>query len=230
LLSKHGFEISLTGGIRADSVDEELAETIKRNNVSPVVVGVENGDPETFDYVCKGESLEDIENALKILRSHGIFTIATMVIGLMHTTPLSTTRSIQFLRRLKVRGHWQIAIPFPGTALYTWAAEKGQFLYDYSHFAAEGMSQSSISFPPPVCFDTPEYTAAERLEDYQRANFMTGNYYFLYNETEPIYRVCARLIRLLIRYDLKNICVHTLGLARVIVVLLSIRWRKAGLA
>jgi len=226
LLSKHGFEISLTGGIRADSVDEELARIIKKNNVSPVVVGVENADPDTFDYVQKGESLEEIERGLKILSANGIYTIATMVIGLINTTPESTVRSINFLRRLGVRGHWQIAIPFPGSALYKWACDNGRLFYDYSRFASEGMSQSSITFPPPVCFDTAQYKAAERLEDYQMANFMTGNYNFLYNESEPIRRVIARFLRLIVKYDIKRIWIHSIGLAKTCLILLFLKWKK----
>jgi len=231
LLSSHGFEISLTNGIRADTVDEELVKMLRKNKVSPVVIGVENADPDTFEYVSKGESLAEIEQALKLLRANGIFVIATMIIGLIKTTTVSTNRSIQFLKRIGVEGHWMIALPFPGTKLFNWAHENGRLLYDYSRFAGEGITQSMVSFPPPVCFDTTEYQAAQRLEDYKRANLITGNYYFLYNESEPLFRIIARLIFMIIKYDIKRIGIHALGIAKVFLLLLSVKWvrRKNGI-
>ncbi len=226
LLARHGFEIALTGGIRADAVDEELAKTLKKYNVSPVVVGVENGDPDTFEYVSKGETLEEIEHSLKILRENDIFVIATMVIGLINTTTESTTRSIKFLRKLGVRGHWQIAVPIPGTNLYKWAHEHGRIIYDYSLFAKEGFRLSTISYPPPVCFDTLDYPAEKRLEDFQRANLMTWNYNFLYTESEPLHQIIARLTKLIIKYDANKIGIHTLKMAKVLGVLIRLKWKR----
>lgn len=226
LLSGYGFEISLTNGIRADTVDEELAEVLSKNNVSPVVVGVENADPHTFDDVQKGESLEDIERALTLLKNRNIHVIVTMIIGLINTTPNSVSRSIQFLKRLGVSGHCLIALPFPGTALFNWASEKGRLIYDYAQFHAEGITQSMVSYPPPICFDTPDYPAKKRLEDFQSANLICCNYYLLYNDSDSYFRILARLAMLIIKHDAKRIGFHARGLVRLSLHILYLKLKR----
>jgi anaerobic magnesium-protoporphyrin IX monomethyl ester cyclase len=228
LLSSYGFNISLTNGIRADSVDDEFAKILRKNRVSPVVIGVENADCDTFEYVQKGESLAQIEYALKILRENHINVIATMVIGLINTNTESVTRSIKFLKKVDASGHWMIALPFPGTALYTWACDNGRMLFDYSQFAAEGITRSMVSFPPPVYFDTVEYPAAQRLEDFKRANLISNNYHFLFNESEPISRIISRIATLVIKYDLKRITTHVLGITYLLLHLLLIKFKRAN--
>jgi len=228
LLSRYEFKISLTNGIRADSIDDELAKIMKKNRVSPVVIGVENADHDTFEYVQKGESLAQIEYALKLLRGNDIDVIATMVIGLINTTTESVTRSIQFLKKVKASGHWMIALPFPGTALYKWACDNGRLLYDYSQFSAEGITRSMVSFPPPVYFDTFEYPASQRLEDFQRANLTSKNYHFLFNESEPIIRILARITMLIIKYDLKRIATHAKGMTYLLLHLLFLKFRRTN--
>jgi radical SAM superfamily enzyme YgiQ (UPF0313 family) len=180
----------------------------------------------SFNDVQKGESLADIERALTILKNRNIHVIVTMIIGLINTTPDSASRSIQFLKRLGVSGHWLIALPFPGTALFHWASENGRLLYDYDQFHAEGITQSMVSYPPPVCFDTPGYPAKKRLEDFQRANLISGNYYFLFNESESYFRILVRLAMLTIKHDSKRIGFHARGLIRLSLHILYVKLKR----
>jgi radical SAM superfamily enzyme YgiQ (UPF0313 family) len=82
-----GFNIklALVNGIRADSVDEELAIWLKRAGLHYLMIGVEDGNKETFQKLIR-ESLDDISNAIKIFRKIGINVEATMVIGLPGAT------------------------------------------------------------------------------------------------------------------------------------------------
>jgi radical SAM superfamily enzyme YgiQ (UPF0313 family) len=67
LLIKNSKKLDLTfelnNGIRADKIDEELAYLLKKARCKKVGIGIENGDYKTFEYVKKGEKLEDIRKA-----------------------------------------------------------------------------------------------------------------------------------------------------------------------
>ncbi len=178
LIISEGFHLnySLNNGIRADRVDKELIKKLKASGCTEIYIGIENGDPETFPLVNKGETLEEIEAAVSLIKEEGMKVEGFMIIGLIDTTYQSTITSIEFIDKLGISAHWYIAIPFPYTKLYEWVKENGHVLVNVK----EGLSSSMWSYPPPVTFENSNFTKEERLKAYVVSNLRSGNYGFLF--------------------------------------------------
>ncbi|MFA6185730.1 MAG: radical SAM protein [Phycisphaerae bacterium] len=190
-----GFNIKLTlvNGIRADSVDEELAIWLKQAGLHYLMIGVEDGNKETFQKINKGETLDDISNAIKIFRNIGIKVEATMVIGLPGTTYKTTINSLKFLQEHSINGHWIIAVPFKGTQLYNYATEEGQLLLDVE----AGFNMSMVNYPPLIAFDTPEFKREERLKAFEMVNIASENYHFLVRPEETLQDAGERILKII---------------------------------
>lgn len=193
-------ELSLMNGIRADSVDEELAEWLIRAGLKYLMIGVEDGNEATFNLLHKGETLDQITNAIQIFRKLGVCVEATMVIGLPETTFATTMRSLEFLKERDLQGHWIVAVPFWGTELYEYAHSHGRLLLD----PRNGFAQSMVNYPPLIAFDTPEFTAEERLLAFETVNCMSENYHFLAGSNEELPRAAERISRRAAKIDPEN--------------------------
>lgn len=192
-----GLNIILPNGVRADSVDEELLQKLKLAGCSFMMVGVEDVAPSTIDQVGKGESQSIIKEAVRMIKKAGIKVECSMVIGLMDATFNTTMESVRFLADLDLKGHWVIAIPFPNTDLYTWVQTNGRSLLDLD----EGVDLCMAMYPPPVPFDTLEFTKDERIEAFALANTKSGNYSFLFNHKESCFKKTTRVLSLAWKYD-----------------------------
>ena len=170
---KINMPFSLPNGIRADMVDMELALLLKKAGCGVVKIGIENGDPATFEYVKKGESLEEIEKGVKILKKAGLRVESFMIIGLINTDYKSVMRSLAFVKKLGIKTNWYNAIPFEHTELYDWVKEKGRFL---AH--SDKLVGSLWTPDQPILFETPEFSAKERKKAFYICNSETGNYEF----------------------------------------------------
>lgn len=103
---------------RAVSVRESIARTMKAAGCHIVYVGVESGDPAILARIHKHQSLKQIENACKILRSSGIEVSAGFIIGFPFDTDDSVRRTIEFAKQLKpAKFQFSIFNWFPGVAM-----------------------------------------------------------------------------------------------------------------
>ncbi len=188
-----GFNIqfALGNGIRADRIDEELVSLLRDAGCCRVAIGVENGDPATFDYVRKGESLDDIEKAVKLIKRHGIPVEAFMIIGLIGTDKDSVYRSMGFIRKLDIPARWYIAMPFAGTPLYDWVQTNGRF------FQEVDCRHGTWSAKPPVFFETDRFPKAEMIRMHRIANIDSKNYFFLMSGNTLVGRVISGFYRVL---------------------------------
>ena len=119
-------------------------------------MGFEDANPETFQYIKKGERYEEIVNAIKTLKSAGVPVRASMVIGLPHTTYASTRVAMENLKKLGIHAEWYLATPFPGTEFYGWVMAHGRLLEN-------PLSLRALTFRR-VVFDTPEFTRVPYVE------------------------------------------------------------------
>jgi radical SAM superfamily enzyme YgiQ (UPF0313 family) len=162
-------------GVRADRLDEELLQKLKRAGCVSIFIGIEDGDEETFKYVGKGETLEQIRTAVSLIKKYGIELSSYMVVGLVNSTYDSFLRSLKFVESLGISAHWNIAFPIPHTGLYDWAKINGRFLTTVE----EGFKQCMTSKNPPVVFDTPDYPKEQRLKAFYVGNLRCRSYEML---------------------------------------------------
>jgi len=212
---------TLGGGVRADKVNQGLATKLKKSGCTIAWVAIENGDPETFPYVNKGETLEEIERAIYILKNVGIYVKATMIIGLNNTTYKSVLRSMKLLKKLGIRANWYLAMPFEGTELYEWVKNNGRFFLNCSGFeidlseADEHLLMSSGQWP--LAFETDIFTKKEMLEAYYKANIESGNFgYFMYTKGNYFANILHGL-KVVWKYDKRKISDFTMFQVRDII-------------
>ncbi len=108
-----------TGGVRADTLDEELVSKMADANFRRVTLGVESGSPRILKMIRKGETNENVRNAIRLLRNAGIYSHAFFMIGL----PGETVEDIELTKQLimEVRpDHVEINMvtPYPGTDIF----------------------------------------------------------------------------------------------------------------
>ncbi len=112
---------------RADSIDKEMVELLKKAKCPSIGIGVESSDPEIFSMINKGESLEDIENAAKIIKRYKIPLSLCFVIGLEGDSYEKIESSIDFAKKIKPDYiYWNMITPFKGTKIREWYDNNGR--------------------------------------------------------------------------------------------------------
>ncbi|MCA1959774.1 MAG: B12-binding domain-containing radical SAM protein [Desulfomonile sp.] len=109
-----------TGGVRADTLDEELVRRMREANFRRVTLGVESGSPRILAKIRKGETNEDVKRAVALLRAAGIHSHAFFMIGLPGETPEDIELSKKLINEAQP-DHVEINMvtPYPGTDIFS---------------------------------------------------------------------------------------------------------------
>ncbi len=108
-----------TGGVRCDSLDEEVVGKMREANVRRVTLGVESGSPRILEMIHKGETNEDVKRAVGLLREAGISSHAFFMIGFPGETPQDVELSKNLI--MDVQPDYveiNMVTPYPGTELF----------------------------------------------------------------------------------------------------------------
>ncbi len=116
-------------GVRADKVDKELLKLLKMSGCKNLIYGIESADENVFKNLSKGGSFSDIEKAIRLAQSEGIYVGGYFVIGLPGSTFVSEMKSIRFALRHRLNPivFW-MAIPYYNTRLYKWVLNNARLL------------------------------------------------------------------------------------------------------
>lgn len=192
-------------GIRADRLDEELIRKLKESGCTSICMGIEDGDPRTFPLVKKGETLADIEKAVKLIKRYDIPLLTYMITGLIDSSYESFLRSLKFIEKLGVPAHWSIAFPFPNTALFAWVRKNGRFLMT----SEDGFRQSMTSKNPPIVFDTAIYPKEERIKAFNLGNLRSQSYDMLVSSRSGnFFQQAFDIVEAMWKYDRQKIGWH----------------------
>ncbi|MBU1022967.1 B12-binding domain-containing radical SAM protein [bacterium] len=142
---------------RADMITEPIAKALSISGCRFVDLGVESFNPEILEYVQKGVTVRQTEDAIKLLRKYKVFVKANILIG---SSPLETKETIRETIRKAVELDVNSIMvgatnPFPGTEFYELAKENGWFVrgdyyasdsqrewvMEYPHFSREDMDE-----------------------------------------------------------------------------------------
>jgi radical SAM superfamily enzyme YgiQ (UPF0313 family) len=121
-----GWKISWATTTRADRVDEEILSIMKKAGCSLLGLGIESSSQEILDNADKRETVEDIENAVRLAQKVGLKTMGHFIFGLPGETPETAATSIDFGVKLGL-DYMQCyaAVPYPKTRLGEMARKKG---------------------------------------------------------------------------------------------------------
>jgi anaerobic magnesium-protoporphyrin IX monomethyl ester cyclase len=90
---------SLVGSIRADDIvrDADILHLYRKAGFERFLLGMENTDEATLDLVRKGGSTAADREAVRLLRQHGVLSMATWVVGFREETDRDFWRGLRLL-------------------------------------------------------------------------------------------------------------------------------------
>jgi len=160
--------------LRADRFDDEMLDLIRRIGVDHLCIGVESGNPKVFAAIDKGEKLDDIARAAKMIKGRGIRLYTCFIVGLPESTPAAERDSIRLARALRPDWiYWNLFQPHKGTEARDWFERHGRILGEEDKSSLIDLGLGNTDAP---C-DTVEFPAEERRRMQIAASLATGAYW-----------------------------------------------------
>ncbi len=117
-IQKLEIDLSWFCNARADSLDEDLVDAMKRAGCHQVYMGLESGSEQILHSVNKDLNLTHIRKGAEILRANGVGLSAGFVVGLPGETDSTVWESIRLAKELcPDRIQFSRFIPLPGSPL-----------------------------------------------------------------------------------------------------------------
>lgn len=147
-------------GIRADRIDEEVLIYMKEAGFVQISIGVESISENVLKFLQKGETITDIEKAIKSACKLGFDVTLFFLIGSPYETISDVKKYMDFCFKYPIFDvRFYNLIPYPGTELFKWVEKNDYFIKSPSEYLN---SQSAFSDEP--VFQTPEFTYQERAK------------------------------------------------------------------
>jgi radical SAM superfamily enzyme YgiQ (UPF0313 family) len=131
LMRERGFSRPWSTQVRADLARRpELVRQMRRQGCEWVYVGLESINPDSLKEMQKGQTVEDIRNAIKIFRRCGICVHGMFMFGSDPDTPDVFRSTVDFARTCRLDTvQFNILTPLPGTRLYEKIEREGRLLH-----------------------------------------------------------------------------------------------------
>lgn len=116
-----GLTLRASNGVRADRLDYDLLVRMKQVGFRSIGIGVEGGNDKILSILKKGETMADIENAVKTACDLGYEVSLFFVYGTPGETYEDIQDSVKFAYKYPVfKADFYNLMPFPGTQLEQW--------------------------------------------------------------------------------------------------------------
>lgn len=103
---------------RADLVDFETLELMKKAGCHWIGYGMESGSQKMLDIMNKNLKVEQTKNAIQISRQAGLEVTGTFMIGMPGETYETIQETIEFCKEMEIFNEIFFTVPYPGTLLY----------------------------------------------------------------------------------------------------------------
>ena len=115
-----GFRFQWSTQVRADVArDPELVRLMKRAGCHTVFIGFESVNPTSLKEMKKGQDLDDMRNAIRVLHGAGIHIHGMFVFGFEGDHWGTVESTVQFIRQMKLTSVQLLLLtPLPGSELY----------------------------------------------------------------------------------------------------------------
>lgn len=144
---KNNIDLAWNCSTRADRVNSEILRLMKRTGCHTIAIGMESLDPIVLKNIRKGISSRQIEDAVSMIRRHGMNTIVFCVVGFPGETKESIEKTISFLKTLDTTFITMgIAVPTPGTDFYRYV-EENNYLNTKDWSLYDPMKKPVFSYP-----------------------------------------------------------------------------------
>ena len=126
LLEAERLDVSWIGFIRGDCFSDKVAAAMKAAGCHQVLVGVETGSEQIAKRIGKAIDYERYRKAVDIAHRHGMEVRASFIIGSLDETWDTMNDSLNMALEIDFDFvQLFISTPYPGTAMYKEAAERG---------------------------------------------------------------------------------------------------------
>jgi len=142
---------------RVDHLDADLLRALRAAGCSSIHFGVESGDPGILKSIRKDITPDQVRKAFRLARNAGMDVTAAFMMGFPEEGRDRIEKTIDFALELDPNyAQFSIAIPLPGTDLYSMAMDRGLYPYDHWQRFAENPTPD---FRPPGWYEI--FSAAE---------------------------------------------------------------------
>lgn len=121
---------------RANLINEDLIQSLKKMNTAYVAFGAESGSKSMINEVKPGSSVEANQKAIDLLYENGIAPSCSFLLGHPGETEADLRDTFKFIEKNKTKFfelELNVAIPWPGTLLWEQAKSKG-LVHDFMNF------------------------------------------------------------------------------------------------
>ncbi len=151
-----------SNGIRADRMDRDVLTRMREVGFHYIAFGADAGNNRMLQIVKKGETIEQIEEAVKHATDLGYETKLLFVVGTPQETWADVEDKVRLAKSFPIQDvHFYNIIPYPGTELYDWIKENNLFLKPPEEY----LNDVTCLENTPV-FETRELPKEERLKLY----------------------------------------------------------------
>lgn len=188
--------------VRADLIDEEMLKLYIEAGGQNICLGVESGNTEVFNLANKGESIEEIIEAARLIRKYNLALGLCFVIGLPEDTLKRHKSSIKLAKNLKADYiFWNMCVPWPGAEISKWFKENGE-VGDMRNFST--LIDSQFNFKNPPAWSS-LFTREDRIRAWISANLETYALQVISrNNLRYLPENVLKLFRLAIKYKIYN--------------------------
>ncbi len=182
---------------RADRLDEEILELMKRSGCHTISIGSESAVPEILKGMHKNETVEEIEEKVRLVKKKGMRVLMYLTFGLEGETEETMKQSYKFVEKLKPDyATFGIAVPAPGTPFYD-SLNKNGFLTNKTLHLQDPMALPGFNYPN---------LSGERILSFTRQAYR--KYYF-----SPNY-ILRRILSIKSLYEAKSSALNALAMIR----------------
>lgn len=146
--------IRWSGLVRADLATEELIGLAKKAGCYRLEMGVESGDDEILKAINKGITVEQVRNAVKIVKRSGILLGTYYILGHPNETRETVKKTVDLAAELNTHTiAVGLMVPYPGTKIYE-MAQQGEGGYrlltedwsEYDKYGGRALEVSALTF------------------------------------------------------------------------------------
>lgn len=125
-IKEENLKITWYCNTRVNLVNKELLKTMYDGGCRGISFGIESGCQQILDNAKKGVTVQQAAEAIELAKKAGLKTYCSFVIGLPGENWDTIKETIEFVKKTLPNGaQFNVAVPYPGTELYTIALTKG---------------------------------------------------------------------------------------------------------
>lgn len=123
---RRDLKVTFSVNARVDTADPYMMKMLKKAGCRELLVGFESGDQQILNNIQKRATIEQAKEFMARTKEAGLDVHGTFVMGLPGETKETMENTVQFATGLGLHTlQFSAAMPFPGTAYFDYAEEKG---------------------------------------------------------------------------------------------------------